>query len=107
MKILLAEMSNQDPMNPVGNQEFLSQMAQLQTLEATSALTESIETLVALQRLSSAGALIGKQARGTGGNGQEVTGTVEKINVNGSDISVTIDGTEIGLDRIQELWQDA
>ena len=32
MNILLAEMSHQDPMNPVDNQEFLSQLAQLQTL---------------------------------------------------------------------------
>ena len=106
MKILLAEMIHQDPMNPVDNQEFLSQLAQLQTLEATNQLTEGIEKLVAMQQLSSAGALIGKTVSGQGAGGVEVSGQVERIIMRGGDISLSVNGTELALSNVQEMWNE-
>jgi flagellar basal-body rod modification protein FlgD len=106
MNILLAEMTHQDPLNPVDNQEFLSQLAQLQTLEATTQLTQGIESLVALQRLTSAGQLIGREVRGIGTNGQPVEGTVDKIVVRGNETVVSVEGTELALDRVEEMWQE-
>ena len=105
MNILLAEMSHQDPLNPVDNQEFLSQLAQLQTLEATTLLTQGIESLVALQRLSSAGQLIGMAIRGAGSGGEEITGTVERIIVRGNQVAVSVNGTELPLENIEALWR--
>ncbi len=105
MSILLAEMTYQDPMNPVDNQEFLSQLAQLQTLEATTSLTEGIESLVALQRLTSAGQLIGKDVQGTSADGTSIAGTVEKVLVRGQETLVSVEGVELALDRVEEMWQ--
>jgi flagellar basal-body rod modification protein FlgD len=103
MNILLAEMSHQDPLNPVDNQEFLSQLAQLQTLEATSALSDGIASLVALGRLSAAGQLVGMTVRGAGTDGEEIAGTVEKILVRGTQVSVSVNGAEVPLERITEM----
>jgi flagellar basal-body rod modification protein FlgD len=106
MNILLAEMSHQDPLNPVGNQEFLSQLAQLQTLEATTMLTQGIESLVALQKLSAAGALIGMTVRGEGPGGEPLVGTVERIIMRENHVAVSVDGTELALEKIEEMWRD-
>ena len=106
MNILLAEMSHQDPMNPVGNQEFLSQLTQLETLEATNQLTAGIETLVAIQRLASAGALIGLTVRASGADGQEIVGTVDKVILQGNEVAVSVNGGRISLSSIEEIWRD-
>ena len=106
MEILLAEMTHQDPMNPVDNQEFLSQLAQLQTLEATTALTEGIKSLVALQKLSSAGQLIGMTVRGEGPEGETIMGVVDRVVVKDNKVSVSVNGLELPLEKIEEMWRE-
>ena len=106
MNILLAEMSHQDPMNPVGNQEFLSQLTQLETLQATNQLTAGIETLIAIQQLASAGALIGLNVRASGGNGAEIVGTVDKVIMQGNTVAVSVNGSQVPLSSVEEIWRD-
>ncbi len=44
LKILVAQMSNQDPMEPTNNGEFLAQMAQFSALEAMNSMSTSFAT---------------------------------------------------------------
>jgi flagellar basal-body rod modification protein FlgD len=44
LKILVAQMSNQDPMEPTGNAEFLAQMAQFTMLEQIKEMSLSFST---------------------------------------------------------------
>ncbi len=44
LKILVAQMSNQDPMEPTSNEDFLAQMAQFSALEAMTAMSASFAT---------------------------------------------------------------
>jgi flagellar basal-body rod modification protein FlgD len=44
LKILVAQMSNQDPMEPTGNAEFLAQMAQFTMLEQIKEMSASFST---------------------------------------------------------------
>ena len=45
LKLLVAQMKNQDPMNPMDNAQVTSQMAQIQTVTGISNLNDSIKTL--------------------------------------------------------------
>ncbi|MCV2359214.1 flagellar hook assembly protein FlgD [Paucibacter sp. TC2R-5] len=47
MKLLIAQMKNQDPMNPMDNAQVTSQMAQIQTVTGVSNLDTSIKSLSA------------------------------------------------------------
>ena len=44
LKLLVAQMANQDPMEPTGNAEFLAQMAQFTMLEQIKDMSNSFET---------------------------------------------------------------
>lgn len=54
MRLMLAQLSNQDPFQPMENGEFLGQLAQFGTVSGISELKSSVETL--------AGSLSGNQA---------------------------------------------
>lgn len=68
LKLLLAQIRQQDPLSPVQNTEFIAQMAQLTSLEQLQELNRNISQLVALQQqarwyeeLSSAAGLLGRE----------------------------------------------
>jgi len=45
LKLLVAQMQNQDPMNPMDNAQVTSQMAQIQTVSGISTLDNSVKSL--------------------------------------------------------------
>jgi flagellar basal-body rod modification protein FlgD len=73
--LLITELSNQDPLDPLDDREFISQMAQLNTLNETVALNENMQTLQMLQAAS----LVGRQVEAIGPNGEHAEGTVTEV----------------------------
>lgn len=45
LKILLEQLKNQNPLNPVEDKEFIAQMAQFSQLEETRSMSESMGTI--------------------------------------------------------------
>lgn len=103
MKLLVAELTNQDPLNPLENQQFVQQLASLQTLESTAALTDGIRDLVRLQQLSSASSLLGRQVVGLDADGDFVSGRVERVAAQGNEIVLVVDGHPVPLSGISEV----
>ncbi len=69
MKLLVTQMENQDPLNPMKDTEFIAQLAQFSSLEQLYGINEGIQALVGAQRnaeRSSAVAFLGKQVRFSG-----------------------------------------
>jgi len=63
LQLLVTQLRHQNPMNPTGNAEFLSQSAQFSALEQMRTLNTSVESLIELNKSSSRTAalnLIGK-----------------------------------------------
>lgn len=49
MKLLIAQMSNQDPLSPVDNSEFVAQLAQFSSLESMNSVRDAVDSLSLLQ----------------------------------------------------------
>lgn len=73
--LLITQLSNQDPLDPLDDREFISQMAQLNTLNETVALNENMRTLQMLQAAS----LVGREVEAIGPNGEHAEGTVTEV----------------------------
>src|SRR5690606_13008560 len=62
-QLLIAQMTAQDPMNPLSNAEFMGQMAQFSTLEQTRTLEANISAMRTEQQMVQANTLIGRNVR--------------------------------------------
>src|SRR5262245_4005721 len=60
MKILLTQLTYQDPLKPMDNQQFMSQIAQFTTLEQSQQLNDKIDRLLSIQAATQSIGLIGK-----------------------------------------------
>lgn len=52
LKILMTQLQNQDPLNPMEDKEFISQMSSFSSLEQMMNMTKSIENLAQSQQIS-------------------------------------------------------
>lgn len=59
-KLLIAQLTNQDPLEPTSNQELMEQISAIRDIDLSTTLVESLKTLTGQQRFAAAPALIGK-----------------------------------------------
>ncbi len=60
LRVLLTELTYQDPLKPVENKDFMAQIAQFSSLDATQRLNSNIEQMLALQSINQSVGLLGK-----------------------------------------------
>jgi flagellar basal-body rod modification protein FlgD len=85
LKLLIAQLRNQDPMNPMEDREFITQLAQFSSLEALDNVGKQLDGLARSQTLTQAAGLIGKRIEARLADGSAVTGPVAEVRfVNGA-----------------------
>lgn len=92
LKLLVGQLRNQDPLNPVEDQTFLSQMAAFSTLEQVTNLGAATEQLNTSAAIDQSLALIGHDVTYTAEDGSTVEGTVERVNFEDGVPTLTIGG---------------
>src|SRR5687767_7294372 len=93
LKILLAQLSYQDPLKPMDNQEFMAQMAEFSGLELTRQNNDKVDTLLAFQAVNQAVGLIGKEVEVRTDTGAPVVGTVTTITFNNGTPLLNVNST--------------
>src|ERR671927_1089022 len=79
LKLLVAQMRYQDPSNPVDSSQMMSQTATFTQVEKLEELAKQNAALLALQRSTSAAALVGRAVKYTDESGATKTGTVSSV----------------------------
>jgi flagellar basal-body rod modification protein FlgD len=72
LKILLAQLTFQDPLKPMDNQQFIAQMAQFTALEQSRQTNDKIDTLLSIQSASQSLSLLNKTVEVAVSNGSQV-----------------------------------
>lgn len=103
LKLLITELSNQDPFEPMKNQDLLEQLSAIRSLEANMTLSQNIGALVGNQELASATVLIGRTITGLSTAGLLVEGTVERVILDASGVRVQIGAYEVPLGSITKV----
>ena len=89
LRVMLTELTNQDPLKPVDNTNFMAQVAQFASLDSTQQLNTSISTLVTLQSVNQSVGLIGHTVTANSASGV-VTGKVTALSLAGTTPTMTI-----------------
>ncbi len=105
LTLLVTQLQYQDPLSPLDQQEFMGQLAQLNTLEQTTQLNDQFLHFMQFQELTQATSLIGKYviALVTGQDGEvsSAEGTVEEIYFTSSGAYLRLDdGSEVSLQDV-------
>ncbi|WP_158670895.1 flagellar hook assembly protein FlgD [Bradyrhizobium guangdongense] len=98
LQLLVAEMKNQDPTNPMDTSQYMSQFAQLSTVEQAMQTNSKLDALLSSQSLSQANGLIGKTVSFTDSTGASYSGKVVSVSINSDGSIATLeDGTKVAV----------
>jgi flagellar basal-body rod modification protein FlgD len=107
LKLLMAQLQNQDPMKPMDDTQMIAQMAQFSALEATQQLNATIQNNNNVQTIAQAGALIGKYIRADQADGTTTTGAVTGVNFTSTNgvvsPTVIVDNKDVDYSTIRQI----
>src|SRR5215208_7169279 len=97
LKLFVAQLQHQDPMNPMQDSDMMGQMASFSTLEQMTNMASANQTIASSLTSTSAIGLIGRTVTWTDADELTHTGVVEKVTTTAGKPTLTVDGTE-GVD---------
>ncbi|MBI2885992.1 MAG: flagellar hook assembly protein FlgD [Chloroflexi bacterium] len=104
LQLLVAQLKNQDPMQPMQDREFIVQLAQFNILEQLQAMNQALQQMGQWSAMSQASSLLGKQVEATTESGQ-VAGQVTGVSMSKGQALVEVAGHKLALTQIIRLIQ--
>ncbi len=97
LQLLVAQLKNQDPTEPMDSTEYLSQLASFSQVEAQTNTNAKLDSLLTSSALQTADSAIGRTVTSADGT---VSGVVSSVSIvsSGSPVATLADGTTITLD---------
>jgi len=105
LKLLVTQFTNQDPLNPMKDTEYISQMSSFTSLEQTRTMSADIAKLRADNQVLQAAALIGSlvEISGEEETDPSTNGVVSAVNMEEGKPQLIIEGKPYGLDRLLSI----
>lgn len=104
MKLLMAQMQNQNPMDPQTGTEFMTQIAQFSQLEGINKINKNFSDMMMLQGITQGAGLIGKNVTfARDASGATTRGVVNSVIVNGGKVQLNIGGAQVDLSQIRSI----
>ncbi len=104
VKVLLSELTNQDPFKPQDSGALLEQLSSLRNIESQVQLQEKLEALVLQNGIASAAVFIGKEIEGIDAGNDAVSGVVTSVRVESGKAMLELSsGKTLAVDRVTRV----
>ncbi|MBX3414585.1 MAG: flagellar biosynthesis protein FlgD [Pirellulales bacterium] len=107
LKVMITELQNQDPLNPMDNAQILQQISQMREIQATDQMRQTLESVLLGQTLVSASTMINREITGLAESGKEIAGRVESVTIENSKPMLHIGSERIPLTNIRSIQPEA
>lgn len=107
LKLLVAQLRYQDPLNPAEGGEFIAQTAQFTVVERIEELAKQNAELVAGQRALAGSTLVGRNVTYTDAEGGSRAGTVSAVHLTADGPVVEVAGERVPLSALGSITAHA
>ena len=107
LKLLITELQNQDPLEPMSNQEILEQLGQIREIESNLQLTETLESLSLGQNIAAANSVIGRLVAGLTDDGERIAGRVDGVSLVDGKPRLYVGEHIIDLENVSDILDES
>jgi len=106
VSLLVTELQNQDPLEPMKNQEILQQISQIREIESNQRLTETLESVLLGQSVATASNLLERTIVGLSDDSQTVTGPVDRVSIEDGTVRLHLGEQTVALKNVAQILPD-
>ncbi len=107
LQLLIAQLRNQDPMRPMEDREFITQLAQFAVLEQLESLDQEFKQASAFAQLGAASGLIGRTVAADDGSGSVISGRVSAVLVDPAGrITLKVGDKTVPLNAVRKILSE-
>lgn len=101
LNLLVTQLRNQNPLEPMDNTEFIAQMAQFSALEQAQNTNRTVKLDSAYNMVNKfvSASYIDEKTK----ESVEVTGIVSSVKVDGDKILLVVDGKDVAIDKVTQV----
>lgn len=103
MQILLAQLTHQNPLEPMNNAEMTTQFSQLNSLQELRGIHTAMETVSTVNTSTYLASLIGKTVKASRADGKIVEGVVEGVMTETENPQILIGDEVVDLTNVLEI----
>ena len=103
IKLMVTELQNQDPLDPMDNAQILQQMSQIRSIKSNDRLTDTLEAVFLGQSLVTASNLLERTIVGLSDKSETVTGRVDRVSIQDGLAKLHIGEHTIDLKNVAEI----
>ena len=103
LKLMITELQNQDPLNPMENQEILQQISQIRAIESNQRLTDTLQAVLLGQGVATAGELLGTTVKALTDGGEQIAGQVDRVSIAEGVVRIHVGQYTAKLENVAEI----
>ncbi|MDR5708892.1 MAG: flagellar hook assembly protein FlgD [Armatimonadota bacterium] len=103
LRLLVTQLRNQDPLEPMNDREFIAQLAQFSALEQMHNVSQAVQELRWRQEASTAVQLVGRRVVVQNADGTTAEGMVMGVRRREDRFVLLVGGEEYTLDQLVEV----
>ena len=103
LKLMVAQLKNQDPMNPTDSSQFLAQTAQFTSLEKLDSVAQQTGQALTAQMAFGASSLVGRSVTYSDADGVETAGKVDSVRFTPTGPVLGVGGAEVALASVVKV----
>ncbi len=103
MKLLVAQLQNQDPSSPMSTNDMMAQQTQMASLEQLTNMSQTSSEQFSLTMRMAAMNIVGKSVSYTDSDGSVVSGAATGASFASSVPTITVGGATVNLDKILSI----
>lgn len=103
LKLLIAQLQNQDPSSPMDTTAMMEQTTQLSMMEQLTSMATVSKDAFALQQRMAAAQLVGQTVTWTDTSANTYSGVVSAVSYAGSEPTVTVGSVDVALTAITSV----
>jgi flagellar basal-body rod modification protein FlgD len=103
LQMMIAELQNQDPMNPESNSQIMQELGQMQQITASNNLNTTLSSVALGQAIGNATSLIGKKIDGIDDSGNPANGVVQKVSIVNNTPKLYVGTQTVSLSNVADV----
>ena len=106
IKMLVAEMQNQDPLEPMDNSKILEQISQIKAISSNNKLGETLDAVRLQQNVATANGMLDRVISGLTDKNEKITGKVDKVSIADGVTKLHIGEQTVSMKNVSEILPD-